>query len=186
MHAIAPNLSALIGETVGARLISHAGALLLVLPMLQVPRMRVPPPACTGGWFLGRFTQLRVPCAVHADLCIAGSLVNLAKYPASTVQILGAEKALFRCGGCPIFPVPVTRRGAPLLASPHAMQMYSTWGGRVGAPCASLGGVYSCLSADTGPDAGLARTTFGAVWACEATLRKAPISPAVSILAAPA
>lgn len=26
----------------------------------------------------------------------AGSLVNLAKYPASTVQILGAEKALFR------------------------------------------------------------------------------------------
>lgn len=25
-----------------------------------------------------------------------GSLVNLAKYPASTVQILGAEKALFR------------------------------------------------------------------------------------------
>jgi len=26
----------------------------------------------------------------------AGSLTNLAKYPASTVQILGAEKALFR------------------------------------------------------------------------------------------
>lgn len=50
MHDVAPNLSALIGEVVGARLISHAG-----------------------------------------------SLVNLAKYPASTVQILGAEKALFRC-----------------------------------------------------------------------------------------
>lgn len=49
MHNIAPNLAALIGETVGARLISHAG-----------------------------------------------SLTNLAKYPASTVQILGAEKALFR------------------------------------------------------------------------------------------
>lgn len=49
MHAVAPNLSALIGELVGARLISHAG-----------------------------------------------SLTNLAKYPASTVQILGAEKALFR------------------------------------------------------------------------------------------
>lgn len=49
MHHIAPNLSALIGEQVGARLISHAG-----------------------------------------------SLTNLAKYPASTVQILGAEKALFR------------------------------------------------------------------------------------------
>jgi hypothetical protein len=46
---VAPNLSALIGEMVGARLISHAG-----------------------------------------------SLTNLAKYPASTVQILGAEKALFR------------------------------------------------------------------------------------------
>jgi nucleolar protein 56 len=49
MHLVAPNLAALIGETVGARLISHAG-----------------------------------------------SLTNLAKYPASTVQILGAEKALFR------------------------------------------------------------------------------------------
>ena len=49
MHTVAPNLSALIGETVGARLIQHAG-----------------------------------------------SLTNLAKYPASTVQILGAEKALFR------------------------------------------------------------------------------------------
>jgi nucleolar protein 56 len=49
MHDVAPNLSALIGEQVGARLISHAG-----------------------------------------------SLTNLAKYPASTIQILGAEKALFR------------------------------------------------------------------------------------------
>jgi nucleolar protein 56 len=49
MHTIAPNLSSLIGEVVGARLISHAG-----------------------------------------------SLTSLAKYPASTVQILGAEKALFR------------------------------------------------------------------------------------------
>ncbi|EEB93143.1 hypothetical protein MPER_08245, partial [Moniliophthora perniciosa FA553] len=49
MNAIAPNLTALVGELVGARLISHAG-----------------------------------------------SLINLAKHPASTVQILGAEKALFR------------------------------------------------------------------------------------------
>jgi RNA processing factor Prp31 len=49
MMDIAPNLTTLIGEQVGARLISHAG-----------------------------------------------SLTNLAKYPASTVQILGAEKALFR------------------------------------------------------------------------------------------
>jgi len=51
MNLCAPNLSALIGEQIGARLISHAG-----------------------------------------------SLTNLAKYPASTVQILGAEKALFRSG----------------------------------------------------------------------------------------
>eukprot|EP01095_Lingulamoeba_sp_RSL-Kostka_P014284 TRINITY_DN618_c0_g1_i3.p1 TRINITY_DN618_c0_g1~~TRINITY_DN618_c0_g1_i3.p1 ORF type:complete len:563 (+),score=237.52 TRINITY_DN618_c0_g1_i3:48-1691(+) len=49
MLDVAPNLTTLIGEQVGARLISHAG-----------------------------------------------SLTNLAKYPASTVQILGAEKALFR------------------------------------------------------------------------------------------
>lgn len=49
MNFIAPNLTAVIGETIGAKLISKAG-----------------------------------------------SLVNLAKVPASTVQILGAEKALFR------------------------------------------------------------------------------------------
>lgn len=47
--AVAPNLTALIGELVAAKLISHAG-----------------------------------------------SLINLAKQPASTIQILGAEKALFR------------------------------------------------------------------------------------------
>lgn len=49
MMAVAPNLTALVGELVGARLIAHAG-----------------------------------------------SLLNLAKHPSSTVQILGAEKALFR------------------------------------------------------------------------------------------
>ncbi|CAG8773860.1 16172_t:CDS:2, partial [Racocetra persica] len=49
MMAIAPNLTTIVGELVGARLISHAG-----------------------------------------------SLLNLAKHPSSTVQILGAEKALFR------------------------------------------------------------------------------------------
>ncbi|RVX67673.1 Nucleolar protein 58 [Exophiala mesophila] len=49
MSAIAPNLTALVGELVGARLIAHAG-----------------------------------------------SLMNLSKSPASTIQILGAEKALFR------------------------------------------------------------------------------------------
>lgn len=49
MGAIAPNLTVMVGELVGARLIARAG-----------------------------------------------SLLNLAKQPASTVQILGAEKALFR------------------------------------------------------------------------------------------
>lgn len=49
MMALAPNLSILVGEIIGARLISKAG-----------------------------------------------SLTNLAKHPASTLQILGAEKALFR------------------------------------------------------------------------------------------
>jgi nucleolar protein 58 len=49
MNAVAPNLTVMVGELVGAKLISHAG-----------------------------------------------SLINLAKYPASTIQILGAEKALFR------------------------------------------------------------------------------------------
>ncbi|CAD6503340.1 BgTH12-03007 [Blumeria graminis f. sp. triticale] len=49
MCAIAPNLTEMVGELVGARLISHSG-----------------------------------------------SLMNLAKSPASTIQILGAEKALFR------------------------------------------------------------------------------------------
>jgi nucleolar protein 56 len=49
MKKLAPNVSALVGEIVAARLISHAG-----------------------------------------------SLSALAKYPASTIQILGAEKALFR------------------------------------------------------------------------------------------
>ena len=40
----------------------------------------------------------------------AGSLTNLAKYPASTVQILGAEKALFRY---------VVFRGCGCVFSPH-------------------------------------------------------------------
>ncbi|VEL18418.1 unnamed protein product, partial [Protopolystoma xenopodis] len=49
MVAVAPNLTAMVGEILGARLIARAG-----------------------------------------------TLVNLAKHPASTVQIMGAEKALFR------------------------------------------------------------------------------------------
>ncbi|KAK2195551.1 bifunctional Nop domain/Nop [Babesia duncani] len=49
MRALAPNLTYMVGEIIGARLLSHSG-----------------------------------------------SLISLAKHPASTVQILGAEKALFR------------------------------------------------------------------------------------------
>jgi len=49
MSAVAPNLAALIGENLGAKLIAHSGG-----------------------------------------------LTSLSKYPASTIQILGAEKALFR------------------------------------------------------------------------------------------
>jgi nucleolar protein 58 len=37
------------------------------------------------------FKMLRILCVWSS-----GSLINLAKHPASTVQILGAEKALFR------------------------------------------------------------------------------------------
>jgi RNA processing factor Prp31 len=41
--------------------------------------------------------KIFVSVAVGARLIShAGSLTNLAKYPASTIQILGAEKALFR------------------------------------------------------------------------------------------
>ena len=35
-------------------------------------------------------------CLAIIILCFLGSLMNLAKHPSSTVQILGAEKALFR------------------------------------------------------------------------------------------
>ncbi|AFZ79489.1 nucleolar protein Nop5, putative [Theileria equi strain WA] len=49
MNVLAPNLTYMVGELIGARLLSHAG-----------------------------------------------SLMSLAKHPASTIQILGAEKALFR------------------------------------------------------------------------------------------
>lgn len=34
--------------------------------------------------------------SIHVHLSVPGSLLNLAKHPSSTVQILGAEKALFR------------------------------------------------------------------------------------------
>ena len=49
MDTLAPNLSKLVGDTIGAKLIAHGG-----------------------------------------------TLINLAKTPASTIQLIGAEKALFR------------------------------------------------------------------------------------------
>lgn len=73
MMAVAPNLTVLLGEFVGARLISQAGEYLFF------PRF--------SGLLLQEFDDY---------LCGLGSLLNLAKHPASTVQILGAEKALFR------------------------------------------------------------------------------------------
>eukprot|EP00197_Chlamydomonas_leiostraca_P011012 CAMPEP_0202885878 /NCGR_PEP_ID=MMETSP1391-20130828/41882_1 /ASSEMBLY_ACC=CAM_ASM_000867 /TAXON_ID=1034604 /ORGANISM="Chlamydomonas leiostraca, Strain SAG 11-49" /LENGTH=547 /DNA_ID=CAMNT_0049569135 /DNA_START=129 /DNA_END=1773 /DNA_ORIENTATION=- len=81
MHTVAPNLSALIGETVGARLISHAGSL---TNLAKYPASTVQ--------ILGAEKALFRALKTRA----AGSLINLAKQPASTVQILGAEKALFR------------------------------------------------------------------------------------------
>lgn len=69
MMAIAPNLTVMVGELVGARLIAHAGETCLLVR----------------------------PCACDTRLSLVGSLLNLAKHPSSTVQILGAEKALFRC-----------------------------------------------------------------------------------------
>lgn len=105
MMALAPNATVLLGELVAARLIAHAGFFSFIFPY----RRQV-------GWggdtigalrFLGnqkltlpvRDSDPHSPSALYdqfADLCFAGSLINLAKYPSSTVQILGAEKALFR------------------------------------------------------------------------------------------
>src|SRR5688572_5541677 len=50
----------------------------------RVISLRVMYTICTG------------PASISSSLFVAGSLINLAKHPASTVQILGAEKALFR------------------------------------------------------------------------------------------
>lgn len=63
-------------------------------------------------------------CQVGARLIShAGSLTNLAKYPASTVQILGAEKALFRA---------LKSRGK--ISTPkYGLIFHSTFIGRAGA-----------------------------------------------------
>ena len=51
--------------------------------------------ACNRGHINHPLADCVPSCSVASSH--AGSLTNLAKYPASTVQILGAEKALFRC-----------------------------------------------------------------------------------------
>lgn len=78
-QAIAPNLTVVVGELVGARLIAHAG-----------------------------------------------SLMNLAKQPASTVQILGAEKArpparTAQPACCRPRDAPPPPHAAPRHATPHAL-----------------------------------------------------------------
>ena len=104
MHAIAPNLSALIGEVVGARLISHAGAGPRAAEHVRKGSLST---GCSLHQALlavfcrkpvkhGRKPESPSP-AIYLCGTRAGSLTNLAKCPASTVQILGAEKALFRC-----------------------------------------------------------------------------------------
>ena len=51
----------------------------------------------------------------------AGSLTNLAKYPASTVQILGAEKALFRYGNFEFYLPDVYKSGCHFIYLAHAI-----------------------------------------------------------------
>lgn len=87
MTVVAPNLSALIGDAVAARLISK------VLNILVCARAHSNECAVTS-------VTNKSWCSHSSRCCCcspqAGSLTNLAKAPASTVQILGAEKALFR------------------------------------------------------------------------------------------
>lgn len=73
-QAIAPNLTVVVGELVGARLIAHAG-----------------------------------------------SLMNLAKQPASTVQILGAEKVRPARPNRTARLLTAPRCAAPLRPTPHAL-----------------------------------------------------------------
>ena len=49
----------------------------------------------------------------------AGSLINLAKHPASTVQILGAEKALFK--------VSHSREGVQSIHEPRKLISVASW-----------------------------------------------------------
>lgn len=72
MEQVAPNLAALVGELVGARLISHAG-----------------------------------------------SLTSLAKYPASTVQILGFDSLLL----CSLLP----RRSSAIVVNFFVVSFVSHW-----------------------------------------------------------
>jgi nucleolar protein 58 len=68
MHSLAPNLTILLGELMAAKLVHRAGECLCCCRWVD----------CIN-WSFG-----------------SGSLIKLAKLPASTIQLLGAENALFR------------------------------------------------------------------------------------------
>ena len=69
MHSLAPNLTILLGELMAAKLVHRAGE-------------------CLSCWVV-------VVGLINGTLGL-GSLIKLAKLPASTIQLLGAENALFR------------------------------------------------------------------------------------------
>ena len=123
MHAVAPNLSALIGELVGARLISHAGSLtnLAKYPVRAVHGIRV----CSVPYdvdddspalHVSRFAAAARPHIALCSRCVGAAQIApwsghchqlapaeeqephlaIGRAQSSTVQILGAEKALFR------------------------------------------------------------------------------------------
>ncbi len=74
INQVAPNLSSLIGDQVSGKKIRSS----LIQKLLIF------------------FWNLKNEKVAARLISHAGSLTNLAKYPASTIQILGAEKALFR------------------------------------------------------------------------------------------
>ncbi len=74
-------------------LIESCESSLLSLPSVLVLSLPPPHSVCFS---LSLSIYLTLPLPLPFPLPLPGSLTNLAKYPASTVQILGAEKALFR------------------------------------------------------------------------------------------
>ena len=144
MGAVAPNLQALIGDQVqpshcmawawAAMLVASQAESVFIAPPFTLPNKERE--ACRArsnaarerasmllAWERARthrFLDSLLPQVAARLISHAGSLTNLSKYPASTVQILGAEKALFRalktkgntpkCAAssmCPAPPLPV-------------------------------------------------------------------------------